>query len=526
MLIPEVAGVRIVGKLRPGVTSTDVVLTITQILRRHQLVGKFVEYFGAGLDELSLPDRATIANMSPENGATMGFFPVDAETLRYLRQTGRDDAQLALVEAYCKAQGMWRDDQTQAPDFSEIIEIDLGAMEPSVSGPSRPQDRVPLSAAGAAFRQAFPPAKPDGLQGPGLKDGDVVIAAITSCTNTTNPSVMIGAGLLARNALARGLSTRDWVKTSLSPGSRVVADYLAQSGLQTSLDLLGFHLAGFGCMTCMGSSGPLADPVNQAIAARGLTAVAVLSGNRNFEGRIHPAVRANFLASPPLVVAYALAGSVLTDLSHDPLGEDGEGNPVFLRDIWPDPAEVRRIIASTITPAMFGENYATIGAGTPEWQALPDQTGGLFPWSASSAFIRRPPFLDGMAPQAAPPADIRAARVLAMFGDMFTTDHISPIGTISAGTPAADYLASLGVAPRDFVNYGARRLNHDVMARGTFANVRVRNEMTPGIEGSSTCHQPSGEWMSIHAAAERYRAQRVPLVVIAGADYGAGSSRD
>ncbi len=526
MLIPEVAGVRIVGKLRPGVTSTDVVLSITQILRRHQLVGKFVEYFGAGLDELSLPDRATIANMSPENGATMGFFPVDAETLRYLRQTGRREAEVALVEAYCKAQGMWRDEHTPAPDFSEIIEIDLGAMEPSVSGPSRPQDRVPLAAAGAAFRQAFPPAKPDGHEAPGLKDGDVVIAAITSCTNTTHPSVMIAAGLLARNALARGLSRRDWVKTSLSPGSRVVADYLARSGLQASLDRLGFHLAGFGCMTCMGSSGPLADPINQAIAARGLTAVAVLSGNRNFEGRIHPAVRANFLASPPLVVAYALAGSVLTDLAHDPLGEDGEGNPVFLRDIWPDPAEVRRIIDATITPEMFRSNYATIGDGTAEWQALPGQTGGLFPWSAGSTFIRRPPFLDGMAPQAVPPADIRAARVLAIFGDMFTTDHISPIGTISADTPAADYLAVLGVAPRDFVNYGARRLNHDVMARGTFANVRVRNEMTPGIEGSSTRHQPSGLQMSIHAAAERYRAEQVPLVVIAGADYGAGSSRD
>ena len=526
LLIPEVAGVRIVGKLRPGVTSTDVVLSITQILRRHQLVAKFVEYFGAGLDELSLPDRATIANMSPENGATMGFFPVDAETLRYLRQTGREQSQVALVEAYCKAQGMWRDDHTPAPDFSEIIEIDLGEMEPSVSGPSRPQDRVPLHGAGAAFLHAFPPVMRGGLQPPGLKDGDVVIAAITSCTNTTNPAVMIGAGLMARNALARGLRTRAWVKTSLSPGSRVVADYLAQSGLQASLDLLGFHLTGFGCMTCMGSSGPLADPVNEAIAARGLTAVAVLSGNRNFEGRIHPAVRANFLASPPLVVAYALAGSVLTDLSRDPLGQDADGNPAFLRDIWPDVAEVRRIIDATITPEMFHKNYATIRDGSAEWQALPSQTGGLFPWHADSTFIRRPPFLDGMALLPAPAADIRAARVLAIFGDLFTTDHISPIGTISAGTPAADYLATLGVAPRDFVNYGARRLNHDVMIRGTFANVRVRNEMTPGIEGSSTRHQPGGEQMSIHAAAERYRTDKVPLVVIAGADYGAGSSRD
>ena len=526
MLIPEVAGVRIIGKLRPGVTSTDVVLTITQILRGHKLVGKFVEYFGSGLGELSLPDRATIANMSPENGATMGFFPVDADTLRYLRQTGRDQAQVALVEAYCKAQGMWRDEQSPDPDFSEVIEIDLAAMEPSVAGPSRPQDRVALHAAGAAFRQGFPQVKAGSAHGPGLQDGDVVIAAITSCTNTTNPAVMIGAGLMARNALARGLRTRAWVKTSLSPGSRVVADYLAQSGLQASLDLLGFHLSGFGCMTCMGSSGPLADEVNEAIAARGLTAVAVLSGNRNFEGRIHPAVRANFLASPPLVVAYALAGSVLTDLSRDPLGEDAQGKPVFLRDIWPDAAEVRRIIDATITPEMFRKNYATIRDGTSEWQALPSQTGGLFPWNAGSTFIRRPPFTDGMSLRPTPPTDIRAARVLAIFGDMFTTDHISPIGTISAGTPAAAYLAKLGVAPRDFVNYGARRLNHDVMARGTFANVRVRNEMTPGMEGSSTRHQPSGLQMSIHAAAERYRAEQVPLVVIAGAEYGAGSSRD
>jgi len=526
MLIPEVAGVRIVGRLRPGVTSTDVVLTITQILRRHQLVGKFVEYFGSGLNELSLPDRATIANMSPENGATMGFFPVDAETLRYLRQTGRDDAQVALVEAYCKAQGMWRDEQTPPADFSEVIEIDLAAVEPSVAGPCRPQDRVPLHAAGAAFRQGFPHVREGDADAPGLKDGDVVIAAITSCTNTSHPSVMIGAGLLARNAAARGLRTRPWVKTSLSPGSRVVADYLAQSGLQASLDLLGFHLTGFGCMTCMGSSGPLADSINDAIASAGLTAVAVLSGNRNFEGRIHPAVRANFLASPPLVVAYALAGSVLPDLTRDPLGEDSQGKPVFLHDIWPDPAEVQKIIDAAIKPALFRENYATIRDGSAEWQALPRQEGSLFPWNAASTFIRRPPFLDDMAPQPLPPGDIRGARVLAIFGDMFTTDHISPIGTISAGTPAAAYLAALHVAPRDFVNYGARRLNHDVMLRGTFANVRVRNEMTPGIEGSSTRHQPGGERMSIHAAAERYRAEQVPLVVIAGAEYGAGSSRD
>ena len=526
MLIPEVAGCRIVGKLRPGVTSTDLVLTVTQILRMHKLIGKFVEYFGAGLDELSLPERATIANMSPENGATMGFFPVDAETLRYLRLTGRDEAQVALVEAYCRAQGLWRDAQTPPPDFSEVIEIDLCAVEPSVSGPSRPQDRVGLAGAPAAFMNGFPGLQKPDAGGQRLKDGDVVIAAITSCTNTSNPSVMIGAGLLARNAVARGLKTRAWVKTSLSPGSRVVADYLASSGLQASLDALGFQLAGFGCMTCMGNSGPLAAPINQAIEADGLTAVAVLSGNRNFEGRIHPAVRANFLASPPLVVAYALAGSVLTDLASESLGTDREGNPVYLREIWPDPAEIHAIIGAVIKPDMFRENYATILEGSPEWQTMRGETGTLFPWVDASTFIRRPPFLDGMAAVAEAPVDIRGARVLAIFGDMFTTDHISPIGTISARTPAADYLSSLGIAPRDFVNYAARRLNHDVMVRGTFANVRVSNEMTPGIEGSSTRHMPDGAQMSIHAAAELYRRDRVPLVVIAGAEYGAGSSRD
>jgi len=522
MLVPEVIGCRLHGKLRPGVTSTDLVLSVTQMLRSHKVVDKFVEYFGPGVAELSLPDRATIANMSPENGATMGFFPVDAETIRFLRLTGRSDEQVALVEAYCRAQGLWREPDMPAAEFTQVIEFDLGSVVPSVSGPSRPQDRVALSLSGPAFLKAFPEQRRTGS----LKDGDVVIAAITSCTNTSNPSVMIGAGLLARNALARGLKVRPWVKTSLSPGSRVVADYLAKSGLQQSLDALGYHVTGFGCMTCMGNSGALPAPVQAAIDEGGLTAVAVLSGNRNFEGRIHPAVRANFLASPPLVVAYAIAGTVLTDLDREPLGEGADGKPVFLRDIWPDGAEIRRVIDAVVTPQLYRERYATILEGPGEWRAIEGGSGTIYGWKPGSTFIRRPPFFDDMQAGVVPPGDIRGARVLGLFGDMFTTDHISPVGTISEGTPAAAYLQSLGVAPRDFVNYAARRLNHDVMIRGTFANVRVRNEMTPGIEGSSTVHHPSGERMSIAAAAERYRAEGVPLVVVAGAEYGAGSSRD
>jgi aconitate hydratase len=522
MLVPEVVGCRLVGKLRPGVTSTDLVLTVTQILRKHKLVDKFVEYFGPGVEELALPDRATIANMSPEIGATMGFFPVDRETLRYLRLSGRDDAQVALVEAYAKAQGLWRDASMPAAAFTEILEIDLSVVEPSVSGPSRPQDRVALGAAKDAFLKAFPERKASKT----LKHGDVVVAAITSCTNTSNPTVMIGAGLLARNAVRRGLKPRPWVKTSLSPGSRVVADYLSKSGLQASLDALGYHLAGFGCMTCMGNSGPLPAPVAEAIEQGGLTAVAVLSGNRNFEGRIHPAVRANFLAAPPLVIAYALAGSVLVDLDNEPLGVGSDGKPVYLRDVWPDAAEIRKVIDEVIGPQLYRERYATVLEGTPEWRALPGGTGRTFAWKAGSSFIRRPPFFDAMERERPKLEDIRGARVLGMFGDMFTTDHISPIGVISKGTPAEKYLSSLGIAPADFVNYAARRLNHDVMIRGTFANVRVKNEMTPGIEGSSTKHQPDGAQMSIYDAAERYRREGVPLVVVAGAEYGAGSSRD
>ncbi|HYL87208.1 MAG TPA: aconitate hydratase AcnA [Burkholderiales bacterium] len=523
MLVPEVIGCRLIGKPKAGVTATDIVLTITQALRRHKVVDKFVEYFGPGVSELALPDRATISNMSPENGATMGFFPVDAETVRYLRLTGRDEAQIALVEAYSKAQGLWRDANTPAPEFTQVLEFDLSAVEPSVSGPSRPQDRVPLGEAPAVFKKFLGRNVAEKLT---LKDGDVVIAAITSCTNTSNPAVMIGAGLLARNAVARGLKPRPWVKTSLSPGSRVVADYLEKSGLQQWLDALGFQPAGYGCMTCMGNSGPLPPEVDEAIRAGGLTTVAVLSGNRNFEGRVHPAVRAAFLASPPLVVAYALAGSVLVDLASEPLGEDAQGRPVYLRDVWPERGEIDRVIAETVNPSLYRARYAEVGEGSPQWRALPTGKGTTFAWNEKSTFIRRPPFFDEMRAEPTEPGDIRGARVLALFGDMFTTDHISPIGVISKGTPAAEYLGSLGIAPRDFVNYAARRLNHDVMIRGTFASTRVRNEMTPEVEGSCTVHYPDGSRMPIHAAAARYREEGVPLVVIAGSEYGAGSSRD
>jgi aconitate hydratase len=521
MLIPEVVGVRLVGKLRPGVTSTDLVLTVTQRLRKQNVVAKFVEYFGPGLDELTVPDRATVSNMTPEYGANIGFFPIDAETIRFLRLTGRDEAQVQLVEAYAKAQGMWRDAKSPEARYTETLVIDLSAVVPSVSGPKRPQDRVALRDARAAFEKEFPEKK-----GTDLKNGDVVIAAITSCTNTSNPSVMIGAGLLARNAVARGLKTKPWVKTSLSPGSRVVADYLEASGLQTPLDALGFQPVGFGCMTCMGNSGPLPEPIAEAIERDKLTVVAVLSGNRNFEGRIHPLARANFLASPPLVVAYAIAGTVLKDLEKEPLGEDAAGKPVYLREIWPSGDEIRAVIDRTLTPERFRSRYATLLDGTPEWRALKGAGGATFRWEPKSTFIRRPPFFDDMQPKPEAPQDIRGARILGMFGDMFTTDHISPIGTISAQTSAGAYLRSLGIAPRDFVNYAARRLNHDVMVRGTFANIRVKNEITPDVEGGWTRHFPDGETMTIYDAAEKYRADGVPLVVIAGNEYGAGSSRD
>jgi len=527
MLIPEVVGCRLTGKLSPGVTSTDAVLTITQVMRTRKMVGKFVEYFGPGVEELTAPDRATIANMTPEYGATMGFFPVDAETLHFLRLTGREPGQIALVEAYCKAQALWRDATTPIPEYSEILEIDLGSVEPAVAGPRRPHERTPLAKAPQAFRNAFDAGRnavPVEGRDFRLADGDVVIAAITSCTNTSNPSAMIGAGLLARNAVRHGLESKPWVKTSLSPGSRVVSDYLAKSGLQQPLEQLGFHVTGYGCMTCMGNSGPLAEPIVDAIEASDLAAVAILSGNRNFEGRIHPSVRANFLASPPLVVAYALAGSILKDLSAEPLGEGRDGKPVYLRDIWPDRFEVRRIAEETLGSELYTNRYGE----TLKTTATQGGNGVhvRYDWNAESTFIRRPPFFDDMQAKPRRLCDIRGARVLAMFGDMLTTDHISPIGAIPAKTPAGRYLQSLGIAPGDFVGYAARRLNHDVMIRGTFANLRIRNEMTPQVEGSWTRHAPDGAEMSIFDAAERYRREGVPLVVVAGSEYGAGSSRD
>ena len=527
MLIPQVVGCRLSGRLNPGVTATDLVLTITQLLRKHDVVGKFVEYFGPGLNALALADRATVANMTPEAGATMSYFPIDAETVRYLRATGRDDAHVTLVEAYARAQGLWHD-ETRIADYSSIIEIDLAFIEASVSGPLQPHERVALRDAPGAFSAVNPArrvanAEPEDKP---VKDGDVVIAAITSCTNTSNPAGMIGAGLVARNAVARGLKPMPWVKTSLSPGSRVVADYLRRSGLQQSLDALGFHVAGFGCMTCVGFSGPLAAPVADAIAGRDIAAAAVLSGNRNYAGRIHPLVRGSFLASPPLVVAYALAGSILKDLTSEPLGVDREGRPVYLRELWPDESEVRALMDAALEPALYTRSYEHLYEGSAGWQALPHQRVTRFEWSAASTVIRQPPFFDDVQLQPAPLADIHGARVLAIYGDLVTTEHVSPMGMISPESLAGAYLQSRGVAPADFVSFAARRLNHDVMTRGTLASVHLHNEMTPGRPGGSTLHMPERAPMSIYDAAQRYRQEEVPLVVIAGRGYGTGSSRD
>jgi aconitate hydratase len=525
MLIPEVVACRLSGKRKPGVTSTDIVLAVTQTLRNHKLIGTFVEYIGSGVDTLSLPDRATISNMTPEYGATMGYFPIDRETLRFLRLTGRNAEQLALVETYARTQCLWRDESTPLADYTRIIDIDLGTVEPSIAGPRRPHERLGLAEAPAAFRSAYP-AENEATSGTTVRNGDVVIAAITSCTNTSNPSVMIAAGLLARNAARRGLKPPAWVKTSLSPGSRVVADYLERNGLLEPLHTIGFSITGYGCMTCMGNSGPIPEPIAASIEENDCAAVAVLSGNRNFEGRIHPSVRANFLASPPLVVAYALAGSILKDLTREPLGQDTSGQAVYLRDVWPADEEIRAIVERTLAPELYTTRYVAVEAGTPEWRSIATPAGTTFEWSERSTFIRRPPFFDDMRAEPERPRDIRGARVLAMFGDMLTTDHISPIGAISLKTPAADYLHSLGVERRDFVNYASRRLNHDVMTRGTFANIRIRNEMTPDIEGGYTRHMPDGAQMTIFDAAQQYRRENVPLVVIGGSEYGAGSSRD
>ncbi len=537
MVIPEVVGFRLVGELPEGTTATDLVLTVTQMLRQRGVVGKFVEFFGPGLDRLPLADRATIANMAPEYGATCGFFPIDQVTLDYLRLTGRDPELVALVEAYARAQGLWRDGDTPEPDYTEVVELDLGTVEPSLAGPRRPQDRVPLSRARAAFEQALPelvrggepdrrvPVAGEDFE---LRHGDVVIAAITSCTNTSNPSVMIAAGLLARKARARGLRPKPWVKTSLAPGSRAVSDYLARLGLQEDLDALGFELVGYGCTTCIGNSGPLPEPIARAIREGQLVAAAVLSGNRNFEGRIHPLVRANYLASPPLVVAYALAGSLRRDLVNEPLGKDREGRPVYLRDIWPSAEEVAAAVREAVTPEAYRRSYADVFAGDEHWQAIaPAETGLTYAWDPASTYVRRPPYFDGMTPE--PPAqvaDILGARPLCILGDSVTTDHISPAGAIPPDSPAGRYLLEHGVPVEEFNSYGARRGNHEVMMRGTFANIRLRNEMVPEREGGFTRLMPEGEVTTVFEAAMAYRERGVPLVVIGGREYGTGSSRD
>ena len=532
MLIPEVVGFKLHGRLAPGSTATDLVLIVTEMLRKLGVVNKFVEFYGTGLSSLSLPDRATIANMAPEYGATMGFFPVDEETLAYLRFTGRDAQRIRLVEDYAKRQGIFRTDATPDPAYSQTIELDLASVEAAIAGPKRPQDRVLLRNAKAAFATAMEGVAPKraDVQNNGdyfeLSNGSIVIAAITSCTNTSNPSLMLGAGLLAKKAIEHGLHRKPWVKTSLAPGSKVVTDYLDAAGLTPYLDQLGFQLVGFGCTTCIGNSGPLPEPIGEAIKETGLVAVSVLSGNRNFEGRIHPLVRANYLASPLLVVAYALAGRMDVDIASDAIGDDREGNPVYLRDIWPSPAEIEQTVRAAVKTQMYSKEYGEVFHGDDRWRSLPVPEGNLYDWNAESTYIARPPFFDGMPKAPAPPAEIRNARVLAVLGNSVTTDHISPAGSIQPDGPAGRYLISRGVRPVDFNSYGARRGNHEVMVRGTFANIRLRNQLAPGTEGGVTVHLPDGEAMSIYDAAMRYEKEGVPLIVIAGKEYGAGSSRD
>jgi len=535
MLIPEVIGFKLTGAMKEGTTATDLVLTVVQMLRAKGVVGKFVEFYGPALDSLSLPDRATLANMAPEYGATCGIFPIDQETINYLKFTSRADDRIALVEAYAKEQGMWRDASSPDPVFTDTLELDISTVEPSLAGPKRPQDRVPLSKAAPAFDEAV---KAVGAgKGPvhiddgdyDVKDGDVVIAAITSCTNTSNPSVLLGAGLVARNAVAKGLKVKPWVKTSLAPGSKVVTDYLEKAGLQDHLDTLGFNTVGYGCTTCIGNSGPLPRPVADAVDDGDLTVCAVLSGNRNFEGRVHAQVKTNYLASPPLVVAYALAGSMKVDLYNDPLGEDDEGNPVYLKDIWPTNQEVQEAIRSSVTPEMFASRYGDdVWQGPDQWQAIKKKSGGsdTYSWQDSSTYVKYPSFFDGMEEEPGDFADINGARELAILGDSVTTDHISPAGAIKADSPAGTYLNERQVRQAEFNSYGSRRGNHEVMMRGTFANIRIRNEMAPGTEGGVTIHHPSGEEMPIYDAAMKYAADGVPLVIIGGKEYGTGSSRD
>ncbi|WP_297768189.1 aconitate hydratase AcnA [uncultured Alcanivorax sp.] len=556
MLIPEVIGFKINGKLREGITATDLVLTVTEMLRRRGVVGKFVEFFGDGLADLTLADRATIANMAPEYGATCGFFPIDERTTEYMELSGRDADTIALVEAYCKAQGLWRSSSDPDPEFTDVLELDLGDVVPSLAGPKRPQDRVPLTAVKRTFidvvtetlklnddeisklegeggQTAVGNHEPSGSQVPVVIDGqkhfmshgDVVIAAITSCTNTSNPSVMLAAGLVAKKAAEKGMNRKPWVKTSLAPGSKVVTDYLDVTGLQKPLNDIGFDLVGYGCTTCIGNSGPLPEEIDKAISDGDLVVASVLSGNRNFEGRVHQSVRTNWLASPPLVVAYALAGTVKIDLDKDPLGKDKDGKPVYLKDIWPSSEEIQNELVK-INNTMFRNQYASVFEGDEVWQSLPIPDSETYAWDSSSTYIQNPPFFDGLTKEMDDVQPVKDARILALLGDSITTDHISPAGAIKADSPAGHYLQGHDVEPLDFNSYGSRRGNHEVMMRGTFANIRIRNEMTPDIEGGFTKHLPEGEQISIYGAAMRYQKDGIPTVVVAGKEYGTGSSRD
>jgi aconitate hydratase len=536
MLIPEVVGFKLTGTLSEGITATDLVLTVTQMLRAKGVVGRFVEFYGPGLDALSLADRATIANMAPEYGATCGFFPIDDATLTYLRLTGRPAENIALVEAYAKAQGFWRDAASEDPVFTDTLQLDMSTVQPSLAGPKRPQDRVLLNAVDEGFNSELASGYKKGdeadkrvaVEGTDfdIGHGDVVIAAITSCTNTSNPSVLVAAGLVARKANALGLKAKPWVKTSLAPGSQVVSDYLDKAGLTPDLDAIGFNLVGYGCTTCIGNSGPLPDPISKAINGNDLVASAVLSGNRNFEGRVSPDVRANYLASPPLVVAYSLFGTTAKDITVEPIGEGKDGKPVYLKDIWPTTAEVAATVASAIDSEMFASRYANVFKGDKHWQAIDVEGSDTYSWRAGSTYVANPPYFEGMTMTPAPTADIIEARPLAIFADSITTDHISPAGSIKVDSPAGRYLMEHQVTKADFNSYGARRGNHEVMMRGTFANIRIKNEMIPGIEGGLTKHIPTGEVLAIYDAAMKYKVEGTPLVVVAGKEYGTGSSRD
>ncbi|MDH3401419.1 MAG: aconitate hydratase AcnA [Chromatiales bacterium] len=537
MLIPQVIGFKLTGTLKEGTTATDLVLTVTEMLRKKGVVGKFVEFFGDGLANMPLADRATLGNMAPEFGSTCGIFPIDEQTIRYLELSGRDADQIALVEAYAKAQGMWREDGQPEADYTDVLELDMGTVVPSLAGPKRPQDRIPLTDAKSTFESHLAPiaqaraesgkAKVSmGGKNFDMEDGAVLIAAITSCTNTSNPAVLVAAGLLARKAAALGLSAKPWVKTSLAPGSRVVTNYLDKADLTKDLEALGFYNVGYGCTTCIGNSGPLRPEINEAVTSSKLVGTSVLSGNRNFEGRIHALVQMNFLASPPLVVAYALAGNMNVDLYKDPLGTSRDGKPVFMKDIWPSQAEVAEIIHNSLDRAMFQRSYEDVFAGDKNWQGLQVPAGEIYEWDPASTYVKNPPYFDGMTLDAEPVEDIRGARVLALLGDSVTTDHISPAGNISKDSPAAKYLIAQGVEPTDFNSYGSRRGNHEVMMRGTFANIRLRNQLAPGTEGGWTVHIPSGKQMSIYDGAMQYKSEGVPLVVLAGKEYGTGSSRD